>query len=324
MIIPAAFAAAVVAAAAAAAGAAATTSSRLVDPRRQQMPLGVLPVAVLRLEGVLAVVAGVAAAVVAAVVARVVGRVIASSRRRSAVLVVLARRILDLRQLARPRWRTCRRTHVLRRRRRVILVQNTVEAHRAVAARDVVHHGEDGAGGGSLLRARDSGPAARRARSLVLRHRGHVPVIVAVASAVAIRRSAVGGCCDTRFTQLIVGRSGGTILDLFTSLSLAFRRPVAGAMHGRVRSRHGGRSRRDRARPRRSLRHGTRRAARHGERGERGRGRSHERQGGHGGHDLRRSRSGAQSRPFMVRRDRRGLRRLRHLPSAANIYIILY
>lgn len=242
MIIPAALAGVV--AATATATATASAASRLVDPRRQQMPLSMLPVAVLRLKGVLAVVAGIAAAVVAAVVARVVGRVIASSRGRSAVLVVLARRILELRQLAIPRRTSSRRAELVRRRRRIILVQNPVEAHRAVAARDVVHHGEDGARGGSLLRGRDSGPAARRARSLVLRHRGYVPVIVAVASdSVAIRRdSALGGCCDIRFARLIVRRSSGTILDLFTPLSL--RRSVAGVMHGR----HGGWGRRDRAR----------------------------------------------------------------------------
>lgn len=156
------------------AAAAAAAANRLVDSRRQQMPLGVFPVAVLRLEGVLAVVAGVTAAVVAvvaAVVAGVVGaaHVVASSRRRSAVLVVLARRVLDLRQLAIPRrpWRRC-----VRRRRRIILVQNAVEAHRPVAARDVVHYGKDGARGGSLLRARDSGPTTGRTRSVVLRDRG--------------------------------------------------------------------------------------------------------------------------------------------------------
>lgn len=86
-------------AAAFAAAFAAVVAASLVDPRWQQMPLGVFPVAILRLEGVLAVATSVAAtvaaivAIVAAVVARVVARaarVASSSRCRSAVLVVLA------------------------------------------------------------------------------------------------------------------------------------------------------------------------------------------------------------------------------------------
>lgn len=80
----------------------------VVDPRRQQVPFGVLPVAVLRLEGVLAVAAGVAVAgvaggAVAAVVAGVAGAARDGDtgsgcrryrRRRPAVLVVLARQVL--------------------------------------------------------------------------------------------------------------------------------------------------------------------------------------------------------------------------------------
>lgn len=120
------------------------------------MPLGVLPVAILRLEGVLAVAAGVATAIVgvAAVVAGVVAGAArettpASSRRRSTVLVVFAQRVLALRrQLTIPR-RTCLRAGSVRRRRRrrgrrVVLVQDSVKAYGSVAARDVVYHcGED-------------------------------------------------------------------------------------------------------------------------------------------------------------------------------------
>lgn len=156
-------AASVVAVAAAAAG-------RLVDPRRQQVPLGMLPVAVLRLEGVLAIAASIATAVIA-VVATVIARVdawaacvAAFSRRRSTVLVVLARWILAICQLAIPRRTsrcTVRCTVSMRRRRRIILIQNTVEAYRSIAARDVVHHGKDCARGSGLFRARDSGSATR-------------------------------------------------------------------------------------------------------------------------------------------------------------------
>jgi len=79
-----------------------TAAGRLVDPRRQQMPFGMLPVTILRLKSVLAIAAGVAAAVVAvaAVVARIAGtaRETVLSRCRSAVFVVLARQVLAFRQ----------------------------------------------------------------------------------------------------------------------------------------------------------------------------------------------------------------------------------
>lgn len=285
------------------------TTGHLVDPRRQKVSFRVLPVAVLRLEGVLAVTAGVAAAAVAvaAVVARIVARAAREvpSRCRPAVLVVLGRRILALRwQLAVPL--------LTGRCRRVILVQHTMKAHRSVAARDVVDHRENGARRRGLLRVRIPCSTARQTcRSIVFRYRGVFVAVVVIGAGVAATRSIVargrrrGGA---RFALLIVARSRGDVGFSFPRSDLVIRRFFAVVVYGRTGSRNGRQGGRDRARRRRRLRRGTLRAVRDGERGERGRGRGHERQRGNAGHDLRCSRSAGARSPTFVLRRRRGLR----------------
>ena len=114
-------------------------------PGRQQVPLGVLPVTVLRLERVPAVTAGVAPVAVVRVHPRL--DLLApwiSDSRRSAVLVVLAGRGEIPRLETRPlETRLCGRgagSARRGRRRRVILVQHSMKLHRAIAASYVVNH----------------------------------------------------------------------------------------------------------------------------------------------------------------------------------------
>lgn len=102
-----------------------TVAGCLVDSRRQQVPLSVLPVAVLRFESVLAITASVTTAVVtvAAVVAGI-AEAAREARCRSAVLVVLARQVLGFcqRTVSRLRRANLPGEPDVCRRRRVILV----------------------------------------------------------------------------------------------------------------------------------------------------------------------------------------------------------
>lgn len=260
----------------------AAVAGRLVDPRRrQQVPLRVLPVAILRLEGVLAVAASVATAVVgvagvvgvvAGVVAETAREAAPASARWSAVLVVFARRILALRQLTVPLGSRLRARPVRRRRRRIVLVQDPVKAHGSVAARDVVYHGEDGARGGSLPRGRGSRSATRRTGSIVpLRRRAFV-----IAGSIAVRRPVLGRVLRSALLLIDVARFAGGLRFLSSLLAIRRRIFIVAMMRGRVRPRHGGRRRGDGARRRRRPRCGVRRAVGYGKRGKRGRGCCHE------------------------------------------------
>lgn len=186
-----------------------------------------------------------------------------------------------------------------------------MEAYRTVATRNVVHHGENGAGGRgrSLFRDRSSNSTTRRACAIVFRHCPGISVVVAVVAEAAVtptRCSVIGRHCGAS-ALLITARSGGRDFALSFSLNLAVRRFVIVMMHGRVHARHRGQSRRDRTRRRRGPCRRVRCTGCHGKCGERSCGGRHERQGRHGGYDFRCSRVSSRAEPLaLVMRNRRG------------------